>query len=112
MDLNVGPSRDGSPLLDRENVACVKQLTHPHHLARLHMVLLRVELGVFELWSDHGDLCKGARRGVELDQRVRDSRLGLEQVERLIVRAPDRYDLAQAKSSSFRRWHIPRKTAA
>jgi len=55
-----------------------------------------------------GDSCKKSTPRVELDQRARDSRLGLEQVERLIVRAPDRYILVQAKPSSFRRWHIPR----
>jgi len=59
-----------------------------------------------------GDSCKRSTPRVELDQRARDTRLGLEQIERLILRASDRYDLAQAKPSSFRRWHIPRKTAA
>ena len=59
-----------------------------------------------------GDPCKGSTPRVELDQRARDSRLELEKIERLIVRAPDRYNLARAKPSSFRRWHIPRKTAA
>jgi hypothetical protein len=59
-----------------------------------------------------GDLCKTSTPRVELDQRARDTRLGLEQIERLVVRAPDRCYLTQAKPSSFRRWHIPRKTAA
>jgi hypothetical protein len=37
-----------------------------------------------------GDLCKRNAPRVELDQRARDTRLALEQIERLIVRAPDR----------------------
>jgi hypothetical protein len=37
-----------------------------------------------------GDLCKRSTPRVELDQRARDTRLGLEQIERLVVRAPDR----------------------
>ena len=59
-----------------------------------------------------GDSCKRSTPRVELDQRARDTRLALEQIERLIVRAPERCYLAQAKPSSIRRWHIPRKTAA
>jgi hypothetical protein len=50
-----------------------------------------------------GDLCKRSTPRVELDQRARDTRFGLEQIERLIVRAPDRCCLAQAKPSSTRR---------
>src|SRR5215467_1770514 len=37
-----------------------------------------------------GDLCKRSTPQVELDQRARDTRLALERIERLIVRAPDR----------------------
>ncbi len=35
-----------------------------------------------------GDLCKTSTPQVELDQRARDTRLGLEQIERLVVHAP------------------------
>jgi hypothetical protein len=59
-----------------------------------------------------GDLCKRNTPRVELDQRARDTRLALEQIERLIVRAPDRRYLAQAKPSSIRRLYMPRKSAA
>ena len=34
-----------------------------------------------------GDSCKRSTPRVELDQRARDTRLGLEQIERLILRA-------------------------
>ena len=37
-----------------------------------------------------GDLCKRSTPGVELDQRAREIRLGLERVERLLVQRPDR----------------------
>jgi hypothetical protein len=47
-----------------------------------------------------GDSCKRSTPRVELDQRARDTRLGLEQIERLILRASDRYDLAQAPLST------------
>jgi hypothetical protein len=59
-----------------------------------------------------GDLCKRNTPRVELDQRARDTRLALERIERLIVRAPDRCYLAQAKPSSIRRLYMPRKSAA
>jgi len=59
-----------------------------------------------------GDLCKRSTPRVELDHRARDTRLGLERIERLVVRAPDRCYLAQVKPSSIRPWHIPRKTIA
>jgi hypothetical protein len=58
-----------------------------------------------------GDLCKRSTSRVELDHRARDTRLGLERIERLVVRAGP-MPPAQAKPSSIRRWHIPRKTAA
>ena len=48
----------------------------------------------------------------ELDQRARDTRLALEQIGRLIVRAPGRSYLAQPKPSSIRRLHMPGKSAA
>jgi len=59
-----------------------------------------------------GDLCKRSTPQVELDQRARDTRLALERIERLIVRAPDQCYAAQVKPSSTRRLHMPRKTAA
>jgi len=39
-----------------------------------------------------GDQCKRSTPRVELDQRARDTRLGLEQIERLIVRNATRAD--------------------
>ena len=59
-----------------------------------------------------GYLCKRSTPRVELDHRARVTRLGLEHIERLIVRAPDQCYLAQVKPSSMRRLHMPRKTAA
>jgi hypothetical protein len=62
-----------------------------------------------------GDLCKRSTPRVELDQRARDTRLGLEQIERLVVRAPDRcFRLRQtfimsARASTFLR---PMRSAA
>ena len=58
-----------------------------------------------------GDLCKRSTPRAELDQRARDTRLGLERIERLVVR--HRTDASDSgKTSSFPRWHILGKIAA
>jgi hypothetical protein len=62
-----------------------------------------------------GHLCERSTPRVELNQRARDSRLGLERIERLVVRAPDRF--SQLRQSLHHLGalicgHIPRKSAA
>jgi len=62
-----------------------------------------------------GHLCVRSKPRVELDQRARDTRLGLERIERLVVRAPDRF--SQLRQSLHHLGavicgHIPRKSAA
>jgi hypothetical protein len=59
-----------------------------------------------------GDLCKRSTPRVELDQRARDTRLGLERIERLLVQRTGPMLPAEANPSSPRGWHIRRKTAA
>jgi len=44
-----------------------------------------------------GDLCKRSARRVELDQRARDARLGLERIERLLMPRAGAMISAQAK---------------
>ena len=57
-----------------------------------------------------GDLCKRSTPRVEVDQRARDTRLGLERIERLLVQRAGPMMAAGAKPSRF--WHIRRKAAA
>jgi hypothetical protein len=59
-----------------------------------------------------GELCKKSAPRIELDQRARESRLGLERIERLLVRRARAMIPAQAKPSAARLWHIRRKAAA
>jgi hypothetical protein len=57
-----------------------------------------------------GDLCKMSAPRVEVDQRARDTRLGLERIERLLVQRAAPMIAARAKPS--RLWHMRRKAAA
>ena len=62
-----------------------------------------------------GHLCERSTPRVELDQRARDTRLGLERIERLVLRAPDRF--SQLRQSLHHLGavicgYIPRKSAA
>ena len=57
-----------------------------------------------------GHLCVRSKPRVELDQRARDTRLGLERIERLLVQRAGPMIAARAKPS--RLWHIRRKAAA
>jgi len=59
-----------------------------------------------------GELCKKSAPRIELDQRARDSRLGLERIERLLMPRARAMIPAHAKASSSRLWHIRRKAAA
>ena len=59
-----------------------------------------------------GDLCKGGTPRVELDQRAREIRLGLERLERLLVQRAGPMLPAWGKPLSSRGWHMRRKTAA
>ena len=59
-----------------------------------------------------GDLCKRSTPRVELDQRAREIRLGLERVERLLVQPAGPMLPARGKPLSSRGWHMRRKAAA
>ena len=56
-----------------------------------------------------GDLCKMSAPRAEVDQRARDTRLGLERIERLLVQRGGPMIAGRAKPS--RLWHIRRKAA-
>jgi hypothetical protein len=59
-----------------------------------------------------GDLYKRSMPRVELDQRARDARLGLERIERLLGRRAGPVMPDQAKASSSWLRHTRRKAAA
>jgi hypothetical protein len=59
-----------------------------------------------------GDLYKRSTPRVELDQRAREIRLGLERVERLLVQRAGPMLPAREKPLSSRGWHMRRQTAA
>ena len=58
-----------------------------------------------------GDLCKRSTPRVELDQRARDARRGLERIERLLAQRAGPVMPDQAKASPWL-WHTRPKPAA
>ena len=77
-------------------------------------MLIRAALGYIRAVEDmlSGDLCRHSAPRIEVDQRARDTRLGLERIERLLVQRSKPTTPAEAKPASFRLWHIGRKDAA
>jgi len=62
-----------------------------------------------------GHLYERSTPRVELDQRARDTRLGLERIERLVLRAPDRFSQLRQSLHDLGAvicGYIPRKSAA
>jgi hypothetical protein len=49
---------------------------------------------------------------IEVDQRARDTRLGLERIERLLVQRAKPITPANARLPSLRLWHMRRQDAA
>lgn len=59
-----------------------------------------------------GDLCIKSVPRAEIDHRARDTRLGLERTERMLVPRASSIIPAHPKALSSRLWHRQRKPAA
>jgi hypothetical protein len=75
--------------------------------SRGRVAAARPDSGVSEWWSDHAEQCERSTPRVELNQRARDTRLGLERIEHwLCAHRTDAPSLGKAFISSARSYAV------